>query len=341
MARDRGLDDELPRWAAAHAPSLLERAEADAVAILRAALVDAALEGREDREQALHKGHGKTSFACTPPPQPGRGGLTWVYCVLRATDDFPAGLTGVDPDDEVRAVQSAGLIALVSSVAREDFGSEPLHRNLNDIRWLERVARAHESVLDATLQMSTIVPLRMCTLYEDASGVRKMLEREHDALADALEELEGREEWAVKVLIDEERLMQSVQRSSERGRGLEEELEGRGEGGAYMLHRRLDRELRASADALASEVSQQVHARLQDWSLDAVTRPPQNRELSGHYGRMLLNGAYLVERERIDELRALVAEFEVRYQELGVRIELTGPWPPYNFVSAGSSVEIA
>jgi hypothetical protein len=49
---------------------------------------------------------------------------------------------------------------------------------------------------------------------------------------------------------------------------------------------------------------------------------------------MLLNAAYLVDADRVGELRALVAELEDRHAAVGARIELTGPWPPYNFVPA-------
>jgi hypothetical protein len=55
---------------------------------------------------------------------------------------------------------------------------------------------------------------------------------------------------------------------------------------------------------------------------------------------MLLNGAYLVEAERVDGLRALVADLEERHRELGVRIELTGPWPPYNFLPGGRTAAL-
>jgi hypothetical protein len=48
---------------------------------------------------------------------------------------------------------------------------------------------------------------------------------------------------------------------------------------------------------------------------------------------MLLNGAYLVEVERTEGLRRLLSELEDRHHDLGARLELTGPWPPYNFVS--------
>ena len=65
--------------------------------------------------------------------------------------------------------------------------------------------------------------------------------------------------------------------------------------------------------------------------------PPQNRELSGHEGEMLLNGAYLVDADRVDGLRALVAELEEHHARSGRGIELTGPWPPYNFVPRASA----
>jgi hypothetical protein len=60
--------------------------------------------------------------------------------------------------------------------------------------------------------------------------------------------------------------------------------------------------------------------------------PAQNRELSGLEGDMVLNGAYLVERDRAADLRALVAALEEREQGHGARIALAGPFPPYSFV---------
>jgi hypothetical protein len=30
-----------------------------------------------------------------------------------------------------------------------------------------------------------------------------------------------------------------------------------------------------------------------------------------------------------------------RYEAQGVRIELTGPWPPYNFVSSAAEAQLA
>jgi hypothetical protein len=99
-----------------------------------------------------------------------------------------------------------------------------------------------------------------------------------------------------------------------------------------MLRRRAERQDREAADRLAAGIADDVHARLQDWAAGAVLRPAQNRDLSGHEGEMLLNGAYLVEAAKLPELRVLIDELRERHAELGARIELSGPFPAYNFV---------
>lgn len=48
--------------------------------------------------------------------------------------------------------------------------------------------------------------------------------------------------------------------------------------------------------------------------------------------RMLLNASFLVERGRVDEFSRRVEELEKKYSDT-VKLQYTGPWPPYNFVS--------
>jgi hypothetical protein len=327
------VDDGVRRWAAQRAPELLARAEAEAIVMLRDLLVEAAL--------------GERAPAPTPAPDPSpptpaeEGELVWAYCVLAAGESQPDDLTGVDPRFELESIEAGGLAAIVSRVPRAEFGAERLRANLNDLTWLERVARSHEAVLESTLATATIVPLRLCTIFADADGVRRMLQQEHSTLADALAGLAGREEWGVKLLVDPERLEQAARESSSEVAALTAELEKQTGGGAYMLGRRLERQLREEADALAAECAADVRASLTGSVIDLVTRPPQNRDLSGHEGAMLLNTACLVDVQRVQRLRALVAELQERHAHLGARVELTGPWPPYNFVPGGDAAVLA
>jgi hypothetical protein len=259
---------------------------------------------------------------------------------MRASEAPPLRAPGIADSTPVERIEEAGLAALVSRVPRAEFGEEPLRRNLNELSWLEPVARAHEAVLDDALAAATIVPLRLCTLYESEERVRAMLERQRGAFSSALDQLAGSQEWGVKVLLDGEQLEREAQARTRGDSGAEHELEASGSGGAYMLRRRFEREVRETADALAIGAADEIHAALSAWSLDAVTRSPQNRDLSGHEGEMVLNAAYLVDAERLDELHQLVSRLEDEHRAIGARIEVTGPWPPYNFVPGGGTTTL-
>jgi Gas vesicle synthesis protein GvpL/GvpF len=339
------VPDEVSRWAAKRAPELLARAEAEAVEELKRALLDAAL-GQSgpprtepaaggQKTSAAHEGRAAAA-AHTAPASPAReapaGDGVWAYCVTRGGDP-PAG-DGVH-GAPVEPVEHEGLTAFVSRVPLAEFGEEPLRRNLNDLEWLERVARQHEAVLERALEDGTMVPLRICTIFADEEGVARMLAERRSVLDTAFDVLDGRQEWGVKLLVDRAALERAARASAPDA--FDEEVETRSAGGAYMLRRRQERQLRELADRLAQDLAEDVHARLQDWATDAVVNPPQNPELSGHEGEMLLNAAYLVETAKVERLHELVGELRELHRGLGARLELTGPWPPYNFVPRAES----
>ena len=108
----------------------------------------------------------------------------WAYCVARddaaLAERRPRGASGATSRPWLR---DGGLALLVSRVPLAEFGEEPLRRNLNDLAWLERVARAHEAAIDAAFQAAPVVPLRLATIFADEDGARRMLEERREALA--------------------------------------------------------------------------------------------------------------------------------------------------------------
>jgi hypothetical protein len=252
--------------------------------------------------------------------------LLWTYGVVATGAALPADLVGV-AGGTVAPVAAEGLTALTTAVPRADFDVEPLRDHLNDLPWLERIAREHEAVLEEVLGATTVVPLRLCTIFEDAAGVQRMLEREHDAFLEALGRLEGRQEWGVKVLLDRDRSAPASDEATQE------------DGLAYLARRRQQLAAREEARGVTAQLVDQVDGALRVVAVDAVRLPAQNRELSGHSGDMVLNAAYLVCDPA--ELRACAELLQQRYEAQGVRIELTGPWPPYNFVSSGAEAQLA
>jgi hypothetical protein len=248
--------------------------------------------------------------------------LLWAYGVVPTKAAPSVHVSGV-AGGAVDGIGDGDLTVLVSAVPRDEFDAEPLRANLNELSWLERVARTHEAVLDEVLADTTIVPLRLCTIFDDADGARRMLERERDSLSHALTWLEGRQEWGVKLLVEGERLAATAAPAGD---------EAQGEGGAaYLARRRHERQAREAARTVAAQLIDDVDSSLRAHAIDAVRLRPQNRELSGHTGDMVLNGAYLV--DDADALRATADDLQERYADYGVQLVVTGPWPPYNFAA--------
>jgi len=225
-------------------------------------------------------------------------------------------------DGPVRLVEGDGVAAIASTVPLADFEGAALEQNLRDPAWLEQKVRAHDRVLAVAVGRVTVLPLRFGAIYRGEDHVRAMLSERRELSAD-LARLEGMQELGVKAFLDTALLRERLRDAH--GLGVAEET-----GRAYMLRKRIERELEKELRSFAATCADASHETLAAASADARVNPTQAPEVAG--GDMILNGAYLVALEGEPKLRAAVADLEKRYGADGVSYELTGPWPPYNFV---------
>lgn len=250
----------------------------------------------------------------------------WLYAVVRDLD--PGALTGLVGvgGAPTRAVEAEGLIAVVASVALAEFGEEQLRRNLEDLAWLEATARAHDAVIHAVARLGPTVPIRLATAYHDDDRVRALLADHHDDFIAALRRLTGRTEWGVKAYADPEA-------SAEPANVAEPQpLAGNGSAGpgtAYLQRRRADLSARDAAQERAAAHALDIHTALGRIAVAARRYAPHDPQLTRQPEWSVLNGTYLVDDERRDEFVACVSTLAAEHR--GVRLELTGPWPPYSF----------
>jgi hypothetical protein len=270
--------------------------------------------------------------ASAEPQKSGGGSGLWVYCVAGEHHPGPSGeAAGVG--DAPYVVRAAGLSALVSSVPLDEFGSEGLTRNLNDLAWLESMARAHEAVLDSALCSGAVVPMRVCTIYSTEERVREQLQHRRAEFSEALGWLSDRAEWGVKILAAREHAEELARAANGTGESPADS------GGAYLARKQEQRRLRDEVDSLLDEAVSECHARLEEWATASQLLPPQRRELAGYDGDMVLNAAYLVDDDRSEAMAGIVAELGRQYADVGLTFELTGPWPAYHFVGRLQSLE--
>jgi hypothetical protein len=246
----------------------------------------------------------------------------YVYGVVRAGASVPELAEGVC------LVGDGSLAAVAGEVPLAEFGEDALVERLNDRIWLEEKARAHEEVLRAFLGRTPVVPLRFGAIYRDVVDVRRLLEERRGVFEAALGRLSGHVELGVKAWLDRDRFERALA-----GVAATPADSGR----AYLERRRGELAAAREASARAAEIARVAHERLLAAAVDGVANRPQPPELTGRPDAMLLNGAYLVrddEEAFVDEVAHLADELAAS----GVTFELTGPWPPYNFVGeAGGS----
>ncbi|MEV5507020.1 GvpL/GvpF family gas vesicle protein [Streptomyces orinoci] len=255
--------------------------------------------------------------------------LLYAYAIAREGALRPEtleNLTGV-AGEPVRAVPHLGLAALVGRVPAAEFDEGALAEGMEDLSRLERVARGHQRVVEElSAALRCVLPMRLATVYRDETGVRRMLAAGRMDFGAALDRLDGRVEWGVKVYA----LMEPSEPSGASGvdgpSGACGSDAGAKPSGREYLRRR------GAARRARGEGVRDIHGALAGLAERARVYPPQNSRLSGASGRNVLNAAYLVRRERGGDFTSVVGELAEAGPRSGLRVELTGPWAPYSFV---------
>lgn len=336
LERLRTAVDRLP---ADDVAELVAEARAEARARVRSMLSDALTESLLAQTRAELERRGESTAAPdTEDPQPRRPPDTrarplenpawYVYGVIDAREEAVVmGLRGI-ADQPVEIVTEGQVAGVYSQVPSEEFDESELRAHLADMAWVENVARGHEAVLDDLCRRTTVIPMRMCTVYQTEARVREMLSREQTPLQEAIEYLEGKHEWGVQAFFHRDRALRPTHG---------EELDAPGgptgaAGAAYMQSRRRERDSDEQLEQRVNEAAEEIHDSLEAITADSAINPPQRPEATGRNGAMVLNGVYLVEDSAKETFDEQVRELQSAFSSTGLELLITGPWPPYNFL---------
>ncbi|ANP56680.1 hypothetical protein J2Z21_009148 [Streptomyces griseochromogenes] len=254
--------------------------------------------------------------------------LTYAYAVVRAAgglQEAAAPLRGV-ADAPVGLVTDTGVVQLglvVSHVPAQDFREDALKRHLEDLEWLEAVARAHHGVIEALAERTTVLPLRLATVYLDDQRAREVLSAGRTVFAERLARLSEHVEWGVKIYVE----------PSEVPAAPAVPAADLTPGRAYLRNRRQQQSVRDTVYQAAQKAAERVETAGRKHAADRVRHRVQQgflAEAAGSAaGENVVNDAYLVPLNRCDDFLADVTRAADGLD--GVRVEATGPWAPYSF----------
>jgi hypothetical protein len=260
----------------------------------------------------------------------------YVYCVAESAaaaqlnaSSFP---TAIEDDTKLEWVTANDLAALCSPVPLDTYGEEALAERLSDATWTAVRAMRHETVVEYVAKRVSLVPLRFGTIYLQRAGIERMLTEQSRELAQLVERLRGREEWGVNVYADRAALMASITSLSPRLREMVQQAEAASPGQAYLMQKKIETmrvdEVRAALNVMIDSIEKKLSEQADDAKRLRILKveATEHGELKGKF-------AFLVKRSEFEEFRGAAERLAEEHSAAGVRLELTGPWPAYNFTA--------
>lgn len=264
--------------------------------------------------------------------------VTYVYGVARASRGRKPVLPrfeGIVSDAPVHLLVHGDLIAFVSAVPSDQFGANEFRTSLSDTGWLKERILAHEKALERLRSNDDVVPFRFGTIYLEPSHVADMLARHRTALCRAIERIQGASEWGVKLYCDADALRSWIESDSESDsiRQLRGLLAQASPGARFFLQKKYAKALDGEAAATIASWVARIRRKLDGPARESTEIELQPPAAHGRPAAMVMNDAYLVSKESLTRFRQAIAALQDEFAACGFDQELTGPWPPYHFVS--------
>jgi hypothetical protein len=217
-----------------------------------------------------------------------------------------------------------GLWVAAADAPLPRYSAAAIEKRLKDLDWVSACAVAHERVVEHVSRLGTAIPMKLFTLFSSDARAAAELGRSRTRLRAVLRRIEGRQEWGVRVSVDE-----ATARTRARQRA-QQATEGLGAGAGFLTRKRQEhKEVRDIVD-LGRTAADEVFEAVSRHSDQTQRRPPAAAEPGL---RLLLDAAFLVPLTRVAAFRESVRRQAERLAPHGYRVVLTGPWPAYNFVA--------
>lgn len=259
----------------------------------------------------------------------------YVYGVTWAHEHMPIEkVEAVDPQHPAERIRHDRLAAVASRVQAAEFTGSGLHDRARELSWIEAKVRAHNAVLTAA--GAALVPFRFGAVFESEAAVRQLLEDRQQELIETLSAVEGRTEWAAKVFRHPQEIAGATTKEPA---AVIEASPVAGAGRAYLRQKQQVLDARRTAQMRAVQAADESCRRLAELADKAIALPLQKSAEIDRQEEMLLHVGYLLPdsqhapfQERADMLRE-------QLRSHGLLLEITGPWPPYNFVRSKHNLD--
>jgi hypothetical protein len=264
--------------------------------------------------------HVRMEGSATPTQAtPGEGGR-YVYGIVQAKEPVTFGKSGIGGSGElVYTVNYQDIAAVVSNTSVYIF--DPTREN----------ALAHEHVIETVMKNHTIIPMSFGTVFRTDDDIREVLKSIYPSLKDVLHQMAGKLEFGLKVNWDRDQIIEDIKRDDEEIRQFHQEIIRKHLQSTYLARMQLGRMIDKALAERSITYVREIYEALRNVCVASRDNQPIG-------DKMIMNAAFLVERDRESEFDSAVNKIARKYGQR-LKFKYTGPWPPYNFVNIRLKLE--
>jgi hypothetical protein len=242
---------------------------------------------------------------------------------------------GLD-DAPVTLSRTGGVAALISRLSAAEYAAGEVERKSGDVEWLSPRAMAHDRVLTWAHAHGGVIPLPMFSLWGSDEALTQAVTQRAPELARVFERVADADEFGIRLYRRDADMLAGLDDLDPEIARMRREANAAPPGQRYLLERKIADQGKVAARSVSHRLAKQIFDELRPLARDALALPvvPAGRASEA---TLVLNGAFLVARGRVDDFRAAVAERVRLFQPRGITFDFTGPWPPYNFVGSGEA----
>ncbi len=261
----------------------------------------------------------------------------YLYCIREKTDPHCFSTKGVDEKGEVFVIPFRELEAVVSNVSLEEFTSEEIQKKgREDLNWIKEKALIHESVIEEAIgkndKILSVIPMRFGTIFKEKASLEETLNKDYSKIKEVLDTIRGKKEWSVKVYLKDRGIFeQAIKEKNEAIKEKEKEIASLPEGMAFFMEEELKEVISKEVEKELNNILEGLFEKLAIQAVASIKNKILERELTGRREPMVLNSAYLVPDERIEDFKKEAEGLNQEIQTKGLCLEYSGPWPAYNF----------
>jgi hypothetical protein len=261
-----------------------------------------------------------TSIQSVPTLSEGRDEGRYVYGVIQSKESITFGRIGVGGTGElVYSVNHGDIAAVVSKTAVFIF--DPTREN----------ALAHEHVIESVMKQYTIIPMSFGTVFRTDDDIREVLKSIYPSLKDVLKQMEGKVEFGLKVTWERDQVIDELKHEDEEIHRFHSEITRKHLQSTYLARMQLGRMIDRALQERSAQYVREIYEALRNTSVASRDNKPIG-------DKMIMNAAFLIEREREEEFDAAVNRVARKFGNR-LNFKYTGPWPPYNFVNIRLKLE--